>query len=173
MANEFRTNGSAAYDRYSNNTARPLERPDRLPEFPEQRPVKRPVRKVKTKLAVAPFAILGGAIAAVMLLMVVFSYVRLYETQSTVTRLEKTQAALLEQNMRLKQQYETGIDLAAVEARAAELGLRKPSASQIVYVEVPKADVAEVYAAPEERNFFERIYDALSGTFSDAVEYFS
>lgn len=173
MANEFRTNGSAAYDRYSvhNNTARPLERPDRLPEIPE--PVKRPVRKVKTKLAVAPFAILGGAVAAVLLLLVVFSYVRLYETQSVVTRMERTQAELLAQNARLKQQYESGIDLAAVEARAAELGLRKPTASQIIYVEVPKADVAEVYTAPEERNFFERIFDALSGTFSDAVEYFS
>ena len=44
---EYRTNGSAAYDLHSvrDNTARPLRQPERLPDAPERA---KPVRRVKT-----------------------------------------------------------------------------------------------------------------------------
>ena len=166
---EYRSNGSAASDIHA-NTARPVERPERLPDAPQRT---KPVRRVKTKLAIAPFTVLGTAIAVVMLFLVVFSYVRLYEAQSEVSDLKDQQTELATQEQRLRSQYENSLDLPAIEARAKELGMRQPLASQIVYVEVAAGDTVQIAAAPEERNLIERIYDAFHGVISDVVEYFS
>ena len=166
---EYRSNGYAEYDIHA-NTARPVERPERLPDAPQRT---KPVRRVKTKLAIAPFTVLGTAIAVVMLFLVVFSYVRLYEAQSEVSDLKDQQTELATQEQRLRSQYENSLDLPAIEARAKELGMRQPLASQIVYVEVAAGDTVQIAAAPEERNLIERIYDAFHGVISDVVEYFS
>ena len=169
---EYRTNGSAAYDLHSvrDNTARPLRQPERLPDAPERA---KPVRRVKTRLAIAPFTVLGTAVAVVMLFLVIFSYVRLYEAQSAVSDLKKTKTLLTEEQQRLRSQYENSLDLEAIEARALELGMRQPLPSQIVYVEVAAGDSVELGEVQEERNLFEQIYDAFYGVISDVVEYFS
>lgn len=165
----YRSNGSAAYDIRA-NTARPVERPERLPDAPQRT---KPVRRVKTKLAIAPFTVLGTAIAVVMLFLVVFSYVRLYEAQSQVSELKDQKTELTTQQQRLRSQYENSLDLSAIEMRAKELGMRQPLASQIVYVEVAAGDTVQLDTAPEERNLLERVYDAFYGVISDVVEYFS
>ena len=169
---EYRTNGSAAYDLNSvrDNTARPLRQPERLPDAPERA---KPVRRVKTRLAIAPFTVLGTAVAVVMLFLVIFSYVRLYEAQSAVSDLKETKTLLTEEQQRLRSQYENSLDLEAIEARALELGMRQPLPSQIVYVEVAAGDRVELGEVQEERNLFEQIYDAFYGVISDVVEYFS
>ena len=169
---EYRTNGSAAYDLHSvrDNTARPLKQPERLPDAPERA---KPVRRVKTRLAIAPFTVLGTAVAVVMLFLVIFSYVRLYEAQSAVSDLKETKTLLTEEQQRLRSQYENSLDLEAIEARALELGMRQPLPSQIVYVEVAAGDSVELGEVQEERNLFEQIYDAFYGVISDVVEYFS
>ena len=169
---EYRTNGSAAYDLHSvrDNTARPLRQPERLPDAPERA---KPVRRVKTRLAIAPFTMLGPAVAVVMLLLVIVSYVRLYEAQSAVSDLKETKTLLTEEQQRLRSQYENSLDLEAIEARALELGMRQPLPSQIVYVEVAAGDSVELGEVQEERNLFEQIYDAFYGVISDVVEYFS
>ena len=166
---EYRSNGSAAYDIHA-NTARPAEQPERLPDAPQRT---KPVRRVKTKLAIAPFTVLGTAIAVVMLFLVVFSYVRLYEAQSEVSELKSQKTELTTQEQRLRSQYENSLDLPAIETRAKELGMRQPLASQIVYVEVEAGDTVQLDTAPEERNLLERVYDAFRGVISDVVEYFS
>ena len=171
---EYRTNGSAAYDIYAGgamrNTALPKERPERLPDAPARR---QPVRKTRAKPAFSPFALLGGAMVCVMLFLVVFSYVRLYEAQSAVSDLKETKTLLTEEQQRLRSQYENSLDLEAIEARALELGMRQPLPSQIVYVEVAAGDSVELGEVQEERNLFEQIYDAFYGVISDVVEYFS
>ena len=169
---EYRTNGSAAYDlhRVHDNTARPLQQPERLPDAPERA---KPVRRVKARLAIAPFTVLGTAVAVVMLFLVIFSYVRLYEAQSMVSDLKDTKSTLTVEQQRLRSQYENSLDLEAVEARARELGMRQPLPSQIVYVEVAAGDSVELSEVQEERNLLEQIYDAFYGVISDVVEYFS
>ena len=166
---KYRSNGSAAYD-IRTNTAQPAQRPDRLPEAPQR---VKPARKVKTKLAIAPFTVLGTAVVVVMLFLVVFSYVRLYEVQSRVSDLKTQKTELTTQEQRLRSQYENSLDLPAIETRAKELGMRQPLASQIVYVEVAAGDTVEIAAAPQERNLIEQVYDAFYGVISDVVEYFS
>ncbi len=167
---EYRTNGAAAYDIFTQNAARPLERPEKLPDAPVRR---EPVRKVKVKLAISPFAVLGTAVAVGMLFLVIFSYVRLYEATSTVGDLQTERSELIEQQQRLRSQYENALDLEAIEARALELGLRQPSASQSVYVQIAAGDTTEIFEAPEDRNLLEQVFDAFYGVFSDVVEYFS
>lgn len=169
---EFRTNGSAAVDIHAvqENTARPLREPEHLPDAPER---SLPVRRVRTRLKVAPFTILGTMAVIVLLFLVLFSYIRLYEVQSSVSQLKSEKSELAIDQQRLRSQYENSLDLQEIEARAKALGMRKALASQIVYVEVAADDTAEVYAAPAERNIFERVYDAFRGVLSDVVEYFS
>lgn len=172
QSEKYRSNGSAAYDMqaFQQNTAQPLERPERLPEVPVRR---KPVRKVRTKLAVAPFTVLGSAAAVLLLVLVVFSYVRLYEAQSEVGTLQSQLSELTVEQARLQSQFENSLDLKQIEARAKELGMRQPGSSQIIYVQVDAGDTAEVYTAPAERNIFQRIFDAFKSVFTDAVEYFS
>ena len=171
---EYRTNGSAAYDIYAGgamrNTALPKERPERLPDAPARR---QPVRKTRAKPAFSPFALLGGAMVCVMLFLVVFSYVRLYEAKSEVGELESELSELNEEKARLQSKYEGALDLEMVEKRAKELNMRKPGPSHIVYVQVQADDTAEVYSAPAEQNLFQRIFTVFRSVFTDAVEYFS
>lgn len=171
---KFRSNGSAAYDIYAarnvQNYALPKQRPEQLPDAPA-RP--RPVRKTRTKVAVSPFALIGGAMACLMLLLVVFSYVRLYETKSQLGEMESKLAELNEEQARLQSKYDSALDLEAVEQRAKELNMRKPGPSQIVYVQVGSEDTAEVYTAQKSENFFQRAISTFKNVFTDALEYFT
>ena len=169
---EYRENGAAAYDIYrtQENTARPLERPNRLPDAPLKSV---PETRVRTKLHVSPTLILGGAAALVMLFLVVFSYMRLYEAQSTVSNLKTEREELLEDQEQLKSQYENALDLEEVETHARKMGMHEPLTSQITYIEVDAGDTTEIYSEPEERNIFEQVFYAFKDTLSDVVEYFS
>ncbi|MDR0889810.1 MAG: hypothetical protein LBM28_04075 [Oscillospiraceae bacterium] len=168
--NLYRSNGAAAYDIYKSNTALPLEKPAQLPRSPIRR---KPVQKVKVKMAVSPFAIVGTMVALVMLFLVLFSYVRLYETKSESSDLQQELNELNTQYTRLHSQYEETLDLQEIEVRATELGMGKPGASQIVYIQAGTDDVAEVYTAPQESNIFVQVYDAFRDVFTDALAYFS
>ena len=111
--------------------------------------------------------------ACVMLFLVVFSYVRLYEAKSQVGELETQLADLNEEQARLQSKYEGALDLEAVEQRAKELNMRKPGPSQIVYIQVGSEDTAEVYTAAKSENFFQRAFSAFKNIFTDALEYFT
>lgn len=169
---EYRENGAAAYDIYrtQENTARPLERPNRLPDAPLKSV---PETRVRTKLHVSPTLILGGAVALVMLFLVIFSYMRLYEAQSTVSNLKTECEELLEDQKQLNSQYENALDLEEAETRARKMGMHEPLTSQITYIEVDAGDTTEIYSEPEERNIFEQVFYAFKDTLSDVVEYFS
>ncbi len=169
MAEQYRTNGSAALNIYTQeNTARPLERPKKLPDAPAQEQ-----QKERLRLVVSPFTILGGAVAIFMLLLVVFSLVRMFEEQSRVSELQQTRAALTQEQERLTAEYEQSLDLKQVEQRARQLGMREVQQSQIREIEIAAGDTTQVFDAPEERNIFEQVFDAFQSLFRDAVEYFS
>ncbi len=174
MAQNFRSNGNAAYELGftpgQQNTARPLERPQRLPESPVR---KQPAKRVRAKVAVAPLALLGTVVVFALLFLVIFSYVSLYETQTDVAELENTLEVLNEQQAHLEAKYEAALDLEAVEQRARDLGMKEPNPDQIVYVRVETGDTTQLYAAPQEESFFTRVFDAFRSAFRDAMEYFS
>ncbi len=155
------------------STARPLHKPQRKPERLPQAPAHRQENAVRAKPAISLVAVFGTAVAIVLLFFVIFNYVKLYEAQNEVSDLRQTRQTLHEEQQRLQLQYEEAIDLNAITERATALGLHEPLPSQIVYVTVQTQDSAQVYAAPAERGFFARVYDAFVGTFRDVAEYFS
>lgn len=169
MAEQYRTHGSAALNIYTQESAaRPLELPQRLPDAPAQ---KRP--KEKLRLHISAFTIVGTAVALLMLVLVVFSFVRMFEEQSKVAALQQTSAALSQEQERLTATYEQSLDLKQVEQRARQLGMREVQPSQIREIEIAAGDTTQVFDAPEERNIFEQVFDAFQSLFRDAVEYFS
>lgn len=132
-----------------------------------------PARHVRARLGISPLTALGAAAAVLMLALVVFSYIRLYEARSDVGKLQTQLSTLEEQQARLQSQYDNALDLEQIEKRAKELGMRQPGSSQIIYVQVDADDTTEVYAAPAEKNVFVRVIDAFRSAFTDAINYFS
>lgn len=169
MAEQYRTNGSAALNIYTQeSTARPLERPKRLPDAPAQKQ-----KKEKLRLVISPFTVLGGAVAFVMLFLAVFSFARMFEEQSKVSALQDVRATLTEEQERLTATYEQSMDLKQVEQRARQLGMREAQPSQIREIEIAAGDTTQVFDAPEESNIFKQVFDAFQSVFRDVVEYFS
>lgn len=168
-------NGSAAYDLYR-NTARyngGSAAPEiQHPGLPEERVLPQHQRRVKAKAAIAPFAIVGMAVALCMLILVVFGYVQLYEATEQVSNLSWELSELQEDQAVLRSLYEGSIDLGEVELRAAELGLSIPTREQTVYVNLSGSDRAEIYKT-QHMNIFQRIIGAIESSAGGLVEYLS
>ena len=159
---QYNYNGSAAYN------AVPKPRPAQLPE---EKPLKQPKPVERTKPVIAPVAVIGLVLAAVLLLMVVYSYVQLYETTTRVGQLQNQLSAAQADTAKLRSTYESRIDLAQIEARAKELGMTLPSLRQTVYLNISGADHAEVLQV-DQRSYLEKAWDAVTGSFSGMLEYF-
>ena len=169
MAREYRTDGSAAFDIYAGNTARPLPKPKRLPDVPSRR---KTAAAPKFRFRLSPLTLLGAAVCLGMLFLVVFCYVRIYETHSEISVLQENKTALESEQETLREQYEAAIDLNQIERRARALGMHEPHEGQIVRIQTEAADVSEVYVKPEKQNLFVRTYNALYGAIREALEYF-
>ena len=164
--------GSAAVDLYA-----PARRQAAPAQLPEERRQPEPVRKVRVraKMAVAPFTIVGFALAAVMLILVVFGYVQLYEATSENAALASQASDLRETNAKLVSQYEGQVDLAHVEDAAIhELGMQKVMAEQSVYVDLSSAsDRGVVIAAAQHKSALRRAIEALRDSVQGLLEYLS
>ena len=70
----------------------------------------------------------------------------------------------------MQSKYEGKIDLAAIEQRATELGLRKPTQEQIVYVNLTGIDQEELYKT-EKSSILGEIIGAVEQSISDLIAY--
>ena len=160
-------NGSAARALDYGTGAPRIDRPQGLPEEP-----KAPARQERVKAKVAPFGVIGLAAAICMLILVVFGYVQLYEATERVSDMNSHIADLQEEHRILESLYEGAIDLEVIEARAAELGMAKPTESQKVYVSLSGADHAEIYST-DKGSWLGRMFRAIESSASGLVEYLS
>ena len=173
----YRDNGAAAYDVYAWNDqaarqyedGRAYER-SRQYELPEEQVREQPYRRVKSRTAIAPFTLVGMLTVACLMILVIFGYVQLFEASSRVSRLESRLQSLQEEQLLLQSKYEGKIDLAAIEQRASELGLRKPSQEQIVYVNLTGTDQAEIYTT-EKSSILGEMIGAIEQSISDLIAY--
>ena len=103
----YSTNGAAAYDVYSveNTLRQPVRQPERH-ELPQERELPQKRQRVRARTAVAPFTILGAAISACMMILVIFGYVQLFEATSRVSKLESQLQSLQEEQLLLQSKYD-------------------------------------------------------------------
>ena len=163
----YNSNGSAAIDVRAAAVPRP--RPARLPE---EKPLPRAAQAAaRPRLTIAPLAIVGLAVVSFLLLMVIYSYVQLYEATDLAGELTRELSTANATTEKLRSTYESRIDLTQIEMRAKELGMTQPSTRQTVYLTVAGADHAEVLQV-DRRGFAEKAWEALRDSFSGVLEYF-
>ena len=144
-------NGAAAYDLYNSSAVR---RHDPLPRDRQRAQARQqaPALDLTTVLCIVL------AFAAILLML--FSYVRVYEANTKCSELEKKLTELQEQRDLLKSRYDSMLDLRAIELDATErLGMTKPVGGQTVYVNLSGTDRGEVL-------------DAKSSALEDAAQMF-
>ncbi len=170
----YRTNGGAAVDVYSTryDGSAAVRLPQQAPQqTPQQQPKPRPKKRRKAKVEIAPFAVVGAFVVLFLLVMVIQAQVRLYEFKTEESDLRAQAEVLDAQLTQLRSNYEGKVNLRAIEQEARSLGMRKPTASQTVYLSIAGADSAEVLHH-EEKGFFGTLWDAISEGFHGVVEYF-
>lgn len=167
---EFVVNGSAAVDRAYALRQSALPEAPAHPELPEERQASQvQTVRVRAHLALSPFAVVGAAMVAVMLFMMISAYVRLYETTTEVAELASDLTTLQEQQAILTTQYESRIDLSHIEEMAAsELGMVKPGSDQTVYVDLAGPDEARVIT-PDRGETARTVWQAFSESVSDLI----
>ena len=166
------TDGSLAYDLDALARERALEEAGRVEEdrrepaaAPRRQPVARPVAKL-SPLVLACAALLAGLVGVLLM-----GYVRLTEVSADITQLKEEMGQLEERHVTLLTQYEKTFDLATVKRVAEEEGMRKPTAGQVEYLELPAADSVVVYRS-DAGTALEKIVAAIGDAAKTAVEYF-
>ncbi len=117
------------------------------------------------RLGVSPLSILGAAVAAVLLTMVLLAQIRLTDISYTAAKLEDQIAALETERDKLTVEYETIFNLKDVEEQAVEvLGMQEPDSEQIYYLSgVASADKA-VVVTRQQTDMFSLGLEDLAGS---------
>ena len=114
---------------------------------------------------ISPLSILGAAVAAVLLTMVLLAQIRLTDISYTAAKLEDQIAALETERDKLTVEYETIFNLKDVEEQAVEvLGMQEPDSEQIYYLSgVASADKA-VVVTRQQTDMFSLGLEDLAGS---------
>ena len=158
----FRISGSAAYD----------VRRKQLPEvqLPEERML--PQKKAAVRASVSPVTVLGIAVVAFLAVLILFCYVRIYETDMAIAALHTQISELKDSHDRLEGIYESQKDMLELNSHAEELGMHRITEADIVYLDLRGADHASITPV-EERNVFSLVIAAVRSSFRDFLEYLS
>lgn len=165
--------GNAAYDLRSNAAEEYLySAPVDLPHAPRTTEAVVPESVPTPKQAIAPLAVLGFAIAAVLIIVSLVARVQLSQASAEVSTLEDQYAELQEQQTRLRIDYESAFNLTEIEDYAIhELGMQKPRSDQLYYIS--SSDAADT-AVVLDQSAVEplSLADRLGDFFSSILEYF-
>lgn len=140
-------NGSLAYD-YDNPALYPeyeYGRPLDIPAKPRVREEVVPDATVVTRQSISPLAVLGFAIAAVLLIASLMARVQFTKASAEAADLQTQLAELTSQKSKLTIEYESALNLTEVEDYAVnKLGMQKPHSDQIRYISGTSQDKAEI-----------------------------
>lgn len=169
--------GSLAYDfdnpelyREEYSTAQPAARPKARPQTAVRTRVHtRAKTAVHTRQSLAPASVLGMFVAAFLAVVAILAQAQMVGISSQSVKLQSQLAELEEQQSKLRIAYESAFNMAEIEDYATHiLGMQKPRADQIFYIDTSSPDKAVVVAQGGNDGFVDRVSDYLSG----ALEYF-
>ena len=124
----------------------------------------RPKSAVRTKQGIAPFAIIGVLVAAFLVVTAITAQVSVVNISGDSVALQAKLAELEEEQTRLRIAYESAFNLAEIEEYAiTNLGMQKPNAAQITYIDTSAPDRAVVIGRDEGDGIADRVGDFLSG----------
>ncbi len=161
--------GSLAYDfnnpeLYSEEEYGRLHQPEPKPEEKTKTRAKTKARAAaaQTKQGVAPFALIGGLMVAFLCVTAITAQVGLVSLSGESVALQARLEELEKDQARLKIAYESAFNLAEIEEYATEtLGMQKPIADQVMYIDTSAPDRA-VVVGDEGESFVDRTADFLS-----------
>lgn len=142
-----RSSGAYDIDRWGKSAPLPeLELPrNGVVEEAEPEAVVRERAEVSVRSAVSPAIVLGFAVAAIMLCLVLLSYVRLTELSVQAGEVANELTELQTTYTKLRVVYESTFDLEEIETYARDvLGMTTPEAEQINYVDFSTPDKAVI-----------------------------
>lgn len=137
----------------------------------EPRRKKAVARRRRERIRVSPVAVLGFAVASVMLVALLMNYAELASISNEVVSMQKKLSVLEEEHVALVARYERTFDLTAIKAAAESTGMAKPSASQIYYVDLSEPDNVVLYQRAE-TNMLGKALTSVGRNVEALVEYF-
>ncbi len=124
---------------------------------------------VHTRQSIAPLSLIGMLAAAFLLVVAILAQAQMVGISSKSVELQSELEQLQEQQAKLRIAYESAFNMAEIEDYAIHsLGMQKPRADQIYYIDTSSPDKAVVIAGSENIGFVDRVSDYLTGV----VEYF-
>ncbi len=159
--------GSLAYD--FNN---PALYPDEYSTAPKPAAKPRTGTKVRTRArtavhtrqSIAPLSVVGMLIAAFLFVVAITAQARLVGLSSESVTLQNELNQLEERQAKLRIQYESAFNMSEIENYAIRsLGMQKPKADQIYYIDTSAPDKAVVIGSAENAGFVDRVSDFLAG----------
>ena len=124
----------------------------------------RPGAHTRSKQAVYPLAMLGILVSAVLFVIAIMAQIQLFDISSKTVELEGRLKELKTEQTRLQIDYEGAFNLTEVEQYAiSNLGMRKPSADQIFYIDTSSPDRAVIINQTDNDGFLGRVSEFLSG----------
>ena len=162
--------GSLAYD-FNNPALYPEEEygsrtaPAPRTGTQEQTKVRTRARTVpRTKQGIAPTALAGFFVAAFLLVIGVMAQIQLLDISATSVELQQQLEELEAEQTKLKIAYESAFNLTEIEEYATQsLGMQKPRADQIYYIDTSSPDRAEVIAETNTDSFVDKLSDLIAG----------
>lgn len=126
--------------------------------------------RVRPAQHVSPVMVLGAMAVAVLMVMVVLSYVELATISDSVVSMRSQVSDLETRQVALQTQYEQAFDLVSIKEQALAAGMSLPSDSQVYYIDLSDPDNAVVYEQESEGvlQVLEQVWQSIL----HAVEYF-
>lgn len=119
---------------------------------------------VRTRQSIAPLSIVGVLIAAFLFVIAITAQAQLVSLSSDSVALQQELDQLEERRAKLLIQYESAFNMSDIENYAIRsLGMQKPKADQIYYIDTSAPDKAVVIASAENTGFVDRVSDFLAG----------
>lgn len=167
----------SVYSSYGNAALEPEFSPDYQTGTrtePLVRPRERVAGRAKVKVRqagyVAPTAVIGFALVAVMAALLLVSYVQLTVTSDRLVKLRNESATLADEHAKLLTEYELVYDLKTVEEQVLASGtMMKPVAGQEITLDLSEPDSAEIY---ESENALARLWSSLAEAAGNIAAFF-